>query len=87
MQNFRCVACNEIMRRLPLSGGCIKCGGKIIFTTNEGGIKKYLEPALELAKKYELSTYLKQSLELTKRYIESIFGKEMEQQENLGKWF
>jgi len=86
MQEFRCVACNEIMRRPPLSGVCSRCGGKIIFTTNEGGIKKYLEPALELAKKYNLSSYIKQSLELTKRHIDSIFGKEIEKQEGLSKW-
>ncbi len=85
-QDFRCVECNEIMRRPPLSGVCPKCRGKIIFTTHEGGIKKYLEPALELAKKYNLSPYIKQNLELTKRYIDSIFGKETEKQEGLGKW-
>ncbi len=87
MQGFRCVACNEIMRRPPLTGVCPRCKGKIIFTINEGGIKKYLEPALDLAKKYNLSPYIKQSLELTKRYIESIFGKELEKQEKLGEWF
>ncbi len=87
MQNFRCVACNEIMRRPPLKGVCPKCGGKIIFTTHEGGVKKYLEPALELAKRYNLSPYIQQSLELTKRYIDSVFGKEAEQQEALQKWF
>ena len=87
MQEFRCVACNEIMRRPPLTGVCPKCGGRIIFTTNEGGIKKYLEPALNLAKKYNLSSYIKQSLELTKRHIDSLFGKEIESQENLGRWF
>ncbi len=87
MQNFRCVACNGIMRRPPLTGVCSKCGGKIIFTTHEGGIKKYLEPALDLAKKYNLSPYIRQSLELTKRYIDSVFGKEAEQQEALEKWF
>ena len=86
MQEFRCVACNEIMRRPPLSGVCQKCSGKIIFTTHEGGIKKYLEPALDLAKKYNLSLYIKQCLELTKRHIDSIFGKELEKQEGLGKW-
>ena len=86
-QEFRCVACNEIMRRPPLTGVCSKCSGKIIFTTHEGGIKKYLEPALELAKKYNLSSYIKQSLELTKRHIDSVFGKEIETQENLGRWF
>ncbi|HIH63806.1 MAG TPA: DNA polymerase II large subunit [Nanoarchaeota archaeon] len=87
MQGFRCVACNDIMRRPPLSGVCIKCGGKLIFTIHEGGIKKYLEPALELATKYNLSSYMKQNLDLVKRYIESIFGKELEKQEELGKWF
>ncbi len=87
MQDFRCVGCNEIMRRPPLNGKCSKCKGKIIFTTHEGGIKKYLEPALSLAEKYELSKYIIQSLELTKRHIDSVFGKEPEQQENLGKWF
>ena len=86
MQEFRCVACNEIMRRPPLSGTCQKCNGKLIFTTHEGGIKKYLEPALQLAKKYDLSTYIKQNLELTKRHIDSIFGKELEKQEGLSKW-
>jgi DNA polymerase II large subunit len=87
MQEFRCVGCNEIMRRLPLTGVCPKCKGKIIFTIHEGGIKKYLEPALDLADKYELSPYIKQNLELVKRYIDSIFGKELEKQEALGKWF
>ncbi|MFA4952670.1 MAG: DNA polymerase II large subunit [Candidatus Pacearchaeota archaeon] len=87
MQQFRCVACNEILRRPPLTGICPACGGKIIFTIHEGGIKKYLEPAIDLAKKYHLSKYIEQSLELTKRYIDSVFGKELEKQEALGKWF
>jgi len=87
MQGFRCVACNESFRRPPLRGICSKCGGKIIFTIHEGGIKKYLEPALALAEKYSLSSYIKQSLQLTKEYIDSIFGKELEKQEALDKWF
>ncbi len=87
MQGFRCVACNEIYRRPPLTGICTKCGGKLIFTIHEGGIKKYLEPALELAKKYNLSPYIKQSLELVKGYIDSIFGKELEKQETLEGFF
>ena len=87
LQNFRCVACNEILRRPPLLGVCPKCKGKLIFTVHEGGIKKYLEPALDLAKKYNLSPYIKQHLELTKRHIDSIFGKELEKQEKLEAWF
>ncbi|MFH1325348.1 MAG: DNA polymerase II large subunit, partial [archaeon] len=80
-QSFRCVECNEIMRRIPLSGVCVACRGKIIFTVNEGGIKKYLEPAIGLAEKYNVSPYMKQNLELIKRYIDSIFGRETEKQE------
>jgi DNA polymerase II large subunit len=86
-QGFRCVACNESFRRPPLSGVCSNCGGKIIFTIHEGGIKKYLEPALLLAKKYNLSSYIQQNLELLKNAIDSIFGKELEKQEALEKWF
>jgi DNA polymerase II large subunit len=87
MQEFRCVACNEIVRRTPLNGVCPKCRGKLIFTIHEGGIKKYLEPALDLAKKYNLSNYMQQNLELVKRYVESIFGRELEKQESISKWF
>lgn len=86
-QDFRCVKCNEILRRPPLNGVCPVCGGKIIFTIHEGGIKKYLEPALDLANKYHLSKYLKQNLELVKRYIDSIFGKELEKQKALNEFF
>jgi len=87
MQQFRCVKCNTKYRRPPLQGTCTKCGGHIIFTISEGGITKYLEPALQLAKKYDVSEYIKQSLELTKDYIESIFGKETEKQETMERWF
>ncbi len=86
-QEFRCVACNEIIRRPPLNGICPVCKGKLIFTIHEGGIKKYLEPALNLAKSYNLSKYLQQTLELVKGYIDSIFGKELEKQEAISKWF
>ena len=74
-QQFRCSGCNEKFRRVPMSGKCTKCGGKIIFTISEGSIKKYLEPALELANKYSISSYTRESIELTVEYIESIFGK------------
>ncbi len=86
-QGFRCVKCNEKFRRPPLAGKCVNCGGKIIFTVSKGGIIKYLEPALELTRNYDVPAYVKQDLELTKRYIESIFGKDNEKQEALDVWF
>ena len=87
MQQFRCVDCNEKFRRPPLRGKCTACNGKIIFTIAEGSVIKYLEPAIGLAATYHLPEYLKQSLELMKNRIESVFGKDTEKQEGLGKWF
>src|SRR3970282_1093726 len=63
-QTFRCVGCNEILRRPPLSGVCNVCGGKLIFTVNEGGVKKYLDIAINLADKYNVPPYMKQNLEM-----------------------
>ncbi|MDD5253713.1 MAG: DNA polymerase II large subunit [Candidatus Nanoarchaeia archaeon] len=87
MQQFRCVDCNEKYRRPPLMGKCLSCGGRIIFTIAEGSIIKYLEPSLDLAKKYDLPPYLQQTLELLQKRIESVFGKESEKQEGLNRWF
>lgn len=86
-QGFRCGGCNEKFRRPPLTGKCTNCGGKIIFTISEGSVLKYMQPALDLARKYNASPYLLESLELTEMYIQSIFGKEKEKQEALATWF
>jgi DNA polymerase II large subunit len=85
-QQFRCVKCNKKFRRPPLAGECL-CGGKILFTISEGSIKKYLEHAIELANKYNIPDYTKQALDLVKGYIESIFGKELDKQVDLKKFF
>lgn len=85
-QQFRCTKCDTKYRRPPLLGRC-SCGNNLIFTVTEGSIIKYLGPSMMLAKDYGLSDYLKQNLELTHRYVESIFGKDKDKQEGLGKWF
>jgi len=64
----------------------LECGGNLIFTVAEGGITKYLEPSLNLAKQYNVGNYLRQVLELTRRRVEAVFGKESERQEGLGKF-
>lgn len=87
MQQFRCVDCNEKYRRPPLIGKCRKCGGKLLFTISEGSVIKYLTPSLNLAEKYKVPTYTYQTLDLTRRRIESVFGKEADRQEGLGRWF
>jgi len=88
-QQFRCVQCNAKYRRPPINsnGKCLHCRGRIIFTITEGSIIKYLDGALQLAKKYHVSPYVQQSLDITKGYIESIFGRDLEKQQDLEKWF
>lgn len=86
-QQYRCVTCNEKYRRPPLRGSCKACNGKVIFTISEGSVIKYLEPSLKIAYEYNVPKYLQQDLELTKRRIESMFGKDAERQEGLGKFF
>ncbi|MDO8661022.1 MAG: DNA polymerase II large subunit [Candidatus Woesearchaeota archaeon] len=86
-QEFRCVGCNTKYRRPPLIGKCLHCKGKLIFTVSEGNVVKYVEPAISLANKYNLSPYLKQTLNLLQRRIEAVFGKDKEKQTGLGAWF
>ncbi|MEW6528839.1 MAG: DNA polymerase II large subunit [Candidatus Micrarchaeota archaeon] len=75
-QTFRCSDCNEIYRRTPLAGKCVKCGGKLLLTINKGGIKKYLEISCKICNEYDLPGYIKQRLDLIKKEIESIFEDE-----------
>jgi DNA polymerase II large subunit len=86
-QKFRCVACNSKFRRPPLVGKCVSCGGKLIFTISEGGIVKYMQAALDLARTYKVSNYLLECLEIVEKDIHSIFGKEKEKQESIKNWF
>ena len=86
-QKFRCVGCNAKFRRPPLVGKCTKCGGKIIFTISEGGIMKYMQKALDLARDFGVSPYLLENLEIVEKDIHSVFGKDAEKQEPLSTWF
>ncbi|MBR9703936.1 DNA polymerase II large subunit [Candidatus Pacearchaeota archaeon] len=87
-QTFRCGKCNEIYRRPPLNGKCEKCNNpKLIFTISYGSIVKYLEPALDLTRNFNVPEYIIQDLKLTKKYIESIFGKDNEKQVSMDEWF
>jgi len=86
IQQFRCSICNEKYRRPPLRGVC-KCGGRIIFTIAEGTIKKYLQLAEDLAKKYDVDEYIKQTIELTRLSIDAIFGKKETKQISLQEYF
>ena len=73
-QRFRCIACNAKYRRVPLSGKCERCEGKIVLTISKGGIEKYLVMATNLADRYDLDPYIKQRVHLLKKEIDTVFG-------------
>jgi DNA polymerase II large subunit len=80
-QTFRCTKCNRKYRRPPLSGKCQRCGGPIQMTVHKGGIEKYLQPALDMVKKYDLGQYYVDRLELVGLEIGQIFVDDEEKEE------
>ena len=82
-QKFRCVKCNETYRRVPLSGKCTKCGGKLLLTVSEGTITKYLDISIAISDKYGAADYLKQRLQMLKKDIDSLFTNDLSKQMGL----
>ncbi len=85
-QKFRCVKCNASYRRVPLTGKCTKCGGKLLLTVSEGSVKKYLDISIAISDKYAASDYIKQRLQLLKRYIDSLFTNDLSKQVSLSDY-
>lgn len=85
-QAFRCGNCNNSYRRVPLSGRCEKCNGKLLLTINKGGIEKYIKLAKEVVEKYHLSPYTMQRLEQVEKEISSIFEDETKKQSSLAQF-
>ncbi|MFH1821873.1 MAG: DNA polymerase II large subunit [Methanobacteriota archaeon] len=82
-QSFRCMGCNHIYRRVPLSGTCNRCGGKLVLTVTRGGVEKYMQIAMRIAMDYGVTDYTKQRLELTQRDIMSTFESDARRQMSL----
>ncbi|MCX8197038.1 MAG: DNA polymerase II large subunit [Candidatus Micrarchaeota archaeon] len=85
-QNFRCIDCKIKYRRVPLSGKCNNCGGKLLLTVAKGGITKYLQHALDTINRYNLPLYLRQRLDLLKKDINSVFTEEASPQKGLAEF-
>ncbi len=82
-QKTRCVKCGAKYRRVPLTGNCPKCGGRVILTVHEGAVKKYLEVSTKVAEKYNVSAYTKQRIELIGYDIKSLFENDRSKQMGL----
>jgi DNA polymerase II large subunit len=72
-QETRCLDCGAKYRRMPLSGDCRECGGRVNLTVHEGSVTKYLDTAVEVAEAYGCRDYTRQRLEVLEKSIESVF--------------
>ncbi len=86
-QEFRCVNCNAKYRRLPLTGKCLKCGGKLTLTVHNSSITKYLNLSKYLCKRYNVSNYTKQRLMLIDLEIRSLFESDTRKQIKISDFF
>ncbi|ELZ21715.1 DNA polymerase II large subunit [Haloterrigena salina JCM 13891] len=72
-QETRCLDCGEKFRRMPLTGDCRECGGRVNLTVHKGSVNKYMQTAIQVAEEYDCRDYTKQRLEVLERSLESIF--------------
>ncbi|MFC7248946.1 DNA-directed DNA polymerase II large subunit [Halomicroarcula sp. GCM10025324] len=72
-QKTRCLDCGEDYRRMPLSGDCRECGGRVNLTVHEGSVTKYIDTAIRVADEFGARDYTKQRLKILERSIESVF--------------
>ena len=72
-QETRCLDCGTKYRRMPLTGDCRECGGRVNLTVHEGSVNKYMDTAIRVADEFGCREYTKQRLEVLERSLESVF--------------
>ncbi|QCC58774.1 DNA polymerase II large subunit [Natrinema thermotolerans] len=82
-QETRCLDCGEKFRRMPLTGDCRECGGRVNLTVHKGSVNKYMQTAIQVADEYDCRPYTKQRLEVLERSLESIFENDKNKQSGI----
>ncbi|MFB6077851.1 MAG: DNA polymerase II large subunit [Halarchaeum sp.] len=82
-QQTRCLDCGEKYRRMPLSGDCRECGGRVNLTVHQGSVSKYMDTAMQVAEEYDCREYTKQRLEVLEASLESIFENDHNKQSGI----
>ncbi|WP_254762370.1 DNA polymerase II large subunit [Natrinema marinum] len=82
-QETRCLDCGEKFRRMPLTGDCRECGGRVNLTVHKGSVNKYMQTAIQVAEEYDCRPYTKQRLEVLERSLESIFENDKNKQSGI----
>ena len=82
-QETRCLDCGEKYRRMPLTGDCRECGGRVNLTVHEGSVNKYMQTAIDVADDFDCRPYTKQRLEKLERALESTFQNDHNKQSGI----
>ncbi|WP_435099039.1 DNA-directed DNA polymerase II large subunit [Halarchaeum sp. P4] len=82
-QETRCLDCGEKYRRMPLSGDCRECGGRVNLTVHQGSVNKYMDTAIQVAEEYDCREYTKQRLEVLEASLESVFENDHNKQSGI----
>jgi len=82
-QKTRCLDCDEKYRRMPLSGECRECGGRVNLTVHQGSVNKYMDTAIEVADRFGCREYTKQRLRILERSLESVFENDKNKQSGI----
>jgi DNA polymerase II large subunit len=82
-QKTRCLDCGEDYRRMPLTGDCRECGGRVNLTVHKGSVNKYMETALAVADEFGCRPYTKQRLKLLQTSLESVFEDDTNKQSGI----
>jgi DNA polymerase II large subunit len=83
-QETRCLDCGEKYRRMPLTGDCRECGGRVNLTVHRGSVNKYMDTAITVAEEFDCRTYTKQRLEVLERSLESVFENDKNRPSTIG---
>lgn len=82
-QETRCLDCGEKFRRMPLTGDCRECGGRVNLTVHQGSVNKYMQTAIQVAEEYDCRPYTKQRLEVLEGALESVFENDKNKQSGI----
>ncbi|WP_101295065.1 DNA polymerase II large subunit [Halegenticoccus soli] len=82
-QETRCLDCGEKYRRMPLTGDCRECGGRVNLTVHRGSVNKYMDTAIEVAEEFGCREYTKQRLRILDRSLESVFENDKNKQSGI----
>jgi len=82
-QETRCLGCGEKYRRMPLTGTCRECGGKVNLTVHRGSVNKYMDTSKNVAEDFGAREYTKQRLLILEKRLESIFENDKNKQSGI----